>query len=62
MLAASDVLATGWFAAQAAPAKTVVVVGDGAVGLLAVLAARQLGAEQIIAMSRHQPRQQLAVE
>jgi threonine dehydrogenase-like Zn-dependent dehydrogenase len=40
----------------------VAVVGDGAVGLLAVLAARQLGAEQIIAMSRHQPRQQLAVE
>jgi len=49
LLAASDVLGTAWFAAAAAeagPAKTVVVVGDGAVGLLAVLAARQLGAEQ----------------
>jgi threonine dehydrogenase-like Zn-dependent dehydrogenase len=64
LLAASDVLGTGWFgavAAQAGPHKTVAVVGDGAVGLLAVLAARQLGAERIIAMSRHQPRQQLAV-
>jgi threonine dehydrogenase-like Zn-dependent dehydrogenase len=65
LLAASDVLGTGWFGAVAAnvqPGKTVAVVGDGAVGLLAVLAARQLGAERIIAMSRHQPRQQLAVE
>jgi threonine dehydrogenase-like Zn-dependent dehydrogenase len=64
-LAASDVLGTGWFAAVAAeagPGKTVVVVGDGAVGLLGVLAARELGAERIIAMSRHQPRQQLARE
>jgi threonine dehydrogenase-like Zn-dependent dehydrogenase len=64
-LAASDVLGTGWFgavAAEACPGKTVAVVGDGAVGLLAVLAARQLGAERIIAMSRHQPRQRLAVE
>jgi threonine dehydrogenase-like Zn-dependent dehydrogenase len=65
LLAASDVLGTGWFAAVAAeagPNKAVAVVGDGAVGLLAVLAASQLGAERIIAMSRHQPRQQLAVE
>ena len=65
LLAASDVLGTGWFgavAAEAGPGKTVAVVGDGAVGLLAVLAAKQLGAERIIAMSRHQPRQQLAVE
>jgi threonine dehydrogenase-like Zn-dependent dehydrogenase len=65
LLAASDVLGTGWFAAVAAevaPGKTVAVVGDGAVGLLGVLAARQLGAERIIVMSRHQPRQQLAVE
>jgi threonine dehydrogenase-like Zn-dependent dehydrogenase len=65
LLAASDVLGTGWFgavAAQAGPGKTVAVVGDGAVGLLAVLAAKQLGAERIIAMSRHEPRQQLAVE
>jgi threonine dehydrogenase-like Zn-dependent dehydrogenase len=65
LLAASDVLGTGWFAAVAAdvaPGKTVAVVGDGAVGLLGVLAAHQLGAERIIIMSRHQPRQQLAVE
>jgi threonine dehydrogenase-like Zn-dependent dehydrogenase len=63
MLAASDVLGTGWFAADAASVKagaTVVVVGDGAVGLLAVLSAKQLGAERIIAMSRHEPRQRLA--
>jgi threonine dehydrogenase-like Zn-dependent dehydrogenase len=65
LLAASDVLGTGWFggvAAEAGPHKTVAVVGDGAVGLLGVLAADQLGAERIIAMSRHQPRQQLAIE
>ena len=65
LLAASDVLGTGWFgaaAAEAGPGKTVVVVGDGAVGLLAVLGARQLGAEQVIAMSRHEPRQKLARE
>jgi threonine dehydrogenase-like Zn-dependent dehydrogenase len=64
-LAASDVLGTGWFgavAAEAGPGKTVAVVGDGAVGLLGVLAAKQLGAEQIIAMSRYQPRQKLALE
>lgn len=56
---------TGWFgavAAEAGPGKTVVVVGDGAVGLLAVLAARQLGAERVIAMSRHASRQKLALE
>jgi threonine dehydrogenase-like Zn-dependent dehydrogenase len=65
LLAASDVLGTGWFAAVAAdarPGKTVAVAGDGAVGLMAVLAARQLGAERIIAMSRHEPRQKLALE
>src|SRR6266699_4740547 len=65
LLAASDVLGTGWFAAVAAdvqPGKTVVVVGDGAVGLLGVLAARQLGAERVIAMSRHEPRQKLALD
>jgi threonine dehydrogenase-like Zn-dependent dehydrogenase len=64
-LAASDVLGTGWFgavAAEAGPGRTVAVVGDGAVGLLAVLAARHLGAERIIAMSRHEPRQKLALE
>ena len=63
LLAASDVLGTGWFAAdaaQAGPGKTVAVVGDGAVGLMAVLAAKQLGAERIIAMSRHEDRQRLA--
>jgi threonine dehydrogenase-like Zn-dependent dehydrogenase len=65
LLAASDVLGTGWFgavAADAGPDKTVAVVGDGAVGLLGVLAARQLGAERIIAMSRHETRQRLTVE
>lgn len=65
LLAASDVLGTGWFAAVAAQVRagaTVAVVGDGAVGLLAVLAARHLGADRIIAMSRHEPRQRLAVE
>jgi threonine dehydrogenase-like Zn-dependent dehydrogenase len=65
LLAASDVLGTGWFAAVAAeagPGKTVAVVGDGAVGLLGVLAAKQLGAERIIVFSRHESRQQLALE
>jgi threonine dehydrogenase-like Zn-dependent dehydrogenase len=65
LLAASDVLGTGWFAAVAAeagPGKTVAVIGDGAVGLLAVLAARQLGAERIVIFSRHKDRQKLAVE
>jgi len=65
LLAASDVLGTGWFAAVAAevgPGRTVAVVGDGAVGLLGVLAAKQLGAERIIAMSRHADRQALARE
>ncbi len=65
LLAASDVLGTGWFgavAAEAGPGKTVAVVGDGAVGLLAVLAAKQLGADRIIAMSRHESRQKLALE
>ena len=65
LLAASDVLGTGWFgavAAEAGPGRTVAVVGDGAVGLMAVLAAKQLGAERIIAMSRHEPRQKLARE
>src|SRR5215475_604995 len=63
LLAASDVLGTGWFAADAANVKkgsTVVVVGDGAVGLLGVLSAKQMGAERIIAMSRHETRQKLA--
>jgi threonine dehydrogenase-like Zn-dependent dehydrogenase len=65
LLATSDVLGTGWFAADAAnvrPGSTVAVVGDGAVGLLAVLSAKQMGAERIIAMSRHETRQELARE
>ena len=65
LLAVSDVLGTGWFAAEAAnvkPGMTVAVVGDGAVGLLGVLSAKQMGAERIIAMSRHESRQQLARE
>jgi threonine dehydrogenase-like Zn-dependent dehydrogenase len=65
LLTASDVLGTGWFgavAAKAGPGRTVAVVGDGAVGLLGVLSAKQLGAERIIAMSRHEPRQNLALE
>lgn len=65
LLAASDVLGTGWFAAVAAeagPGKTVAVVGDGAVGLLGILAAKRLGAERIIAFSRHADRQALAEE
>lgn len=65
MLAVSDVLGTGWYAADAAdvrPGGTVVVVGDGAVGLMGVLAASQMGAERIIAMSRHPARQALARE
>ena len=63
LLALSDVMGTGWFAAEAAnvkPGSTVAVVGDGAVGLLGVLAARQMGAERIIAMCRHDSRQKLA--
>ena len=65
LLTTSDVLGTGWFAADAAnvkPGSTVVVVGDGAVGLLAVLSAKQMGAGRIIAMSRHESRQKLARE
>jgi len=65
LLSASDVLGTGWFGAEAAavaPGKTVVIVGDGAVGLCAVIAAKQLGAERLIMMSRHEDRQRLARE
>jgi len=65
LLSASDVLGTGWYAAVAAevrPGRTVAVVGDGAVGLLGVLSARQLGAERIIVFSRHESRQKLAHE
>jgi threonine dehydrogenase-like Zn-dependent dehydrogenase len=65
LLATSDVLGTGWYAANAArvqPGCTAVVVGDGAVGLMGVLAAKQMGAARIIAMSRHKRRQELALE
>jgi threonine dehydrogenase-like Zn-dependent dehydrogenase len=65
LLTTSDVLGTGWFAADAAnvkPGSTVAVVGDGAVGLLGVLSAKQMGAVRIIAMSRHESRQKLACE
>src|SRR3989441_1648613 len=65
LLSTSDVFGTGWFAAEAAnvkPGMTVAVVGDGAVGLLGVLSAKQMGAELIIAMSRHEARQKLARE
>src|SRR5688572_23511595 len=65
LVSASDVLGTGWFgadAAEAGPGKIVAVFGDGAVGLCAVLAAKQMGAERIIAMSRHEGRQKLALE
>jgi len=65
LLTLSDVMGTGWFAADAAnvkPSSTVAVVGDGAVGLLGVLSAKQMGAKRIIAMSRHASRQKLARE
>jgi threonine dehydrogenase-like Zn-dependent dehydrogenase len=65
LLATSDVLGTGWFGADAAhvkPGQMVVIVGDGAVGLCAVIAAKQMGAERIIIMSRHDDRQRLALE
>ena len=65
LLTLSDVMGTGWFAADAAnvtPETTVAVVGDGAVGLLGVLSAKLMGAGRIIAMSRHESRQKLAAE
>jgi threonine dehydrogenase-like Zn-dependent dehydrogenase len=65
LLALSDVMGTGWFAADAAnvkPGAMVAVVGDGAVGLLGLLSANQMGAERMIAMSRHASRQKLARE
>ncbi|MGN6612234.1 MAG: zinc-dependent alcohol dehydrogenase family protein [Angustibacter sp.] len=63
LLTLSDVMGTGHHAARAAgvgPGQTVVVVGDGAVGLCAVLAAKRLGAERVVAMSRHADRQAVA--
>ena len=65
LLTLSDVMGTAWFAAVAAgvqPGMTVAVVGDGAVGLLGVLAAVRMGAGRVIAMSRHEQRQKLAGE
>ncbi|MEU7719570.1 zinc-dependent alcohol dehydrogenase family protein [Streptomyces tibetensis] len=65
LLAVSDVMGTGWYAALAAevkPGSTAVVVGDGAVGLCGVIAAKELGAERIVSMSRHTSRQKLALE
>src|ERR1700761_1810725 len=65
LLAASDVLGTGWFGADAPevqPGRTVGVVGDGGVGVLTILAAMQLGAERLIAMSRHESRQKWSLE
>jgi threonine dehydrogenase-like Zn-dependent dehydrogenase len=65
LLSLSDVMGTGWHAAVAAQVQegdTVVVVGDGAVGLSGVLAAARMGAERIIAMSRHESRQRIARE
>jgi threonine dehydrogenase-like Zn-dependent dehydrogenase len=65
LLTLSDVMATGWHAAVAsrvAPGGTAVVIGDGAVGQCGVIAARQLGADRVVMMSRHEPRQRLATE
>ncbi len=63
LLTLADVFPTGWHAAVSAGVReggTAVVVGDGAVGLCGVLAASIMGAEKIIAMSRHEPRQEIA--
>jgi threonine dehydrogenase-like Zn-dependent dehydrogenase len=63
LLALSDVMATGWHAAVAAGVRaggTAVVVGDGAVGLCGVLAASVIGADKVVVMSRHEPRQDIA--
>ncbi|MFW6774948.1 zinc-dependent alcohol dehydrogenase family protein [Nocardioides sp. CPCC 205120] len=65
LLTLTDVMATGWHAAVSAglrPGSTVAVVGDGAVGLCGVLAASAMGAERVVALSRHEPRQRLARE
>jgi threonine dehydrogenase-like Zn-dependent dehydrogenase len=65
LLALSDVMGTGWFAADIAnvkPGSTVAVVGDGAVGLLCVLSAKQMGAERIIMLSHYKSREKLARE
>ena len=64
LLTLSDVYGTGWHAAHRAGitgGETVTVIGDGAVGLLAVLSAKQLGAERIILMGRHEARTNLGI-
>ena len=64
LLSLSDVMATGWHAAVSAgvrPGCTAVVVGDGAVGLCGVLAAAEMGADRVVSMSRHEPRQKIAM-
>jgi threonine dehydrogenase-like Zn-dependent dehydrogenase len=63
LLTLSDVMGTGWHAARSARVKagdTVVVVGDGAVGLCGILAASRMGAERVVALSRHESRQEIA--
>jgi threonine dehydrogenase-like Zn-dependent dehydrogenase len=63
LLTLADVFPTGWHAAVSAgvrPGGTAVVIGDGAVGLFGVLSASLLGAERVVAMSRHEPRQAIA--
>lgn len=65
LLTLSDVMGTGYHAAvsaQVKPGDTVAVIGDGAVGLCGVIAAKMLGAKRIVAMSRHEDRQILAKE
>src|SRR5437879_5783947 len=65
LLPLSSVMGAGWFSSEAGsvkPGSTVAVVGDGAVGLLGILSAKQMGATRIIAMSRHASRQKLARE
>ena len=65
LLTLSDVYGTGWHAAHRAGitgGETVTVIGDGAVGLLAVLSAKQLGADRIILMGRHEARTNLGIQ
>lgn len=65
LLTLADVMPTGYHAARVAgvkPGDKVVVIGDGAVGQCAVIAAKMMGASQIVLMSRHQDRQQMALE
>ena len=64
-LALADVMPTGYHAARVAdvkPGDKVVVIGDGAVGQCAVIAAKMRGASQIVLMSRHEDRQKMALQ